>query len=541
MKKVLLLLSVILLFVSSINAQRYLTPQFSAVSKSTAIYGDNFTVLSLSTALAHSARASKFPFPRMAVDIYKPTGDADSANIAKKRPVMIFFPTGNFLTKDPRMSPTGDREDSVGVELCTRFAKMGYVTASVDYRLGWNPFAADATSRTFQLINASYRGIQDARTAVRYLKLNAAALNIDTSRIMVIGDGTGGYITLGMATLDKYSKIFTTSAPAGKFTALVGATVAPMIIEQYNGDIEGKTLGVWPGIAGIPIPAGDTLCVPNNLGVSSKIQLAVNLGGALGDYTWLDTASAPIISIACPYDLNAPYRDSVLLVPSPAGALPVVQVQGSHWVALRADSLGVNKAFKKLTADYDPYKSFTGARSAAGYYGSAKYASTYATGLLPLVGRSIQDASPWQWWNTDTLKQKWGDRGLTGNPGMSATKARLYIDSIMTFVAPRACLVLNLPCAGVVSSTEELLSQNSTKLFISPNPAQSAINFESEVYNPMQSIELFDLSGRSINYVKNINSSFYQLNRGSIPNGMYIAKVKFEGGILSKKIVFDGK
>lgn len=541
MKKVLLLLSVILLFVSSINAQRYLTPQFSAVSKSTAIYGDNFTVLSLSTALAHSARASKFPFPRMAVDIYKPTGDADSANIAKKRPVMIFFPTGNFLTKDPRMSPTGDREDSVGVELCTRFAKMGYVTASVDYRLGWNPFAADATSRTFQLINASYRGIQDARTAVRYLKLNAAALNIDTSRIMVIGDGTGGYITLGMATLDKYSKIFTTSAPAGKFTALVGATVAPMIIEQYNGDIEGKTLGVWPGIAGIPIPAGDTLCVPNNLGVSSKIQLAVNLGGALGDYTWLDTASAPIISIACPYDLNAPYRDSVLLVPSPAGALPVVQVQGSHWVALRADSLGVNKAFKKLTAEYDPYKSFTGARSAAGYYGSAKYASTYATGLLPLVGRSIQDASPWQWWNTDTLKQKWGNQGLTGNPGMSATKARLYIDSIMTFVAPRACLVLNLPCAGVVSSTEELLSQNSTKLFISPNPAQSAINFESEVYNPMQSIELFDLSGRSINYVKNINSSFYQLNRGSIPNGMYIAKVKFEGGILSKKIVFDGK
>ena len=57
----------------------------------------------------------------------------------------------------------------------------------------------------------------------------------------------------------------------------------------------------------------------------------------------------------------------------------------------------------------------------------------------------------------------------------------------------------------------------------------------------MQSIELYDLSGRSINYVKNINSSNYQLNRGSIPNGMYIAKVKFEGGILSKKIVFEGK
>lgn len=539
MKQRLLLLVLAFSSVFALNAQRYLTPQFTAVSKSTAIYGDNFTVLSLSVT-GRSSRASKFPVPPMAVDIYKPTGDADSANTTKKRPLMVFLPTGNFLPKDPRMSPTGDRVDSTGVELCTRFAKMGYVTASVDYRLGWNPFAADATQRTFQLINASYRGIQDARNAVRYLKLNADALNIDTNRIMVIGDGTGGYISLGMATLDKYSKIFTTSAPQGKFTSLLPGTttVVPMIIEAYNGDIEGKTLGIWPGVTGIPIPAGDTLCVPNALGVSSKIQLAVNLGGALGDYTWLDANSSPIISIACPHDLNAPYRDSVLLVPSPAGSLPVVQVQGSHWVALRADTLGVNNAFKKLLPAYDPYKAITGPRSAAGFYGAAKYASTYASGLLPLVGRSIDDSSPWQWWNTDTLKQKWGDRNLAGNPGMSATKARLYIDTIMTFVTPRACVALNLPCAGTVTSTEDLLQSSTTKLFTSPNPAKTAITFESEVVNPMQAIQLFDLAGRQVLQVK-VNSSTYTMPRNGLPAGMYIAKVKFEGGILTKKVVFE--
>ena len=328
----------------SMNAQRYLTSQFSAVGKTTAIYGDNFTVLSLSVT-GRTTRASQFPVPPMAVDIYQPTGDTVS-----RRPLMIFVPTGNFLPKDPRRSPTGDRVDSVAVEMCNRFARMGYVSASMDYRLGWNPVAPTATDRTFQLINAAYRGIQDLRTAVRYFKANAAALRIDTNRIMVIGDGTGGYITLGAATFDVYAKAFTTARPQGKFTALVNNVITPMIIEQFNGDIEAKKLGIWPGIPGIPIPAGDTLCLPNHVTPSSKIHLAVNLGGAIGDYTWLDANSTPVVSIAAPYDLNAPYRDSILLVPvAPGVALPVVQVQGSHWVQLRADSLGINNSFNNTS------------------------------------------------------------------------------------------------------------------------------------------------------------------------------------------------
>ena len=51
---------------------------------------------------------------------------------------------------------------------------MGYVVASIDYRLGWNPLAATQSERTNQLINAAYRGVQDARTAVRYFRMNAA-------------------------------------------------------------------------------------------------------------------------------------------------------------------------------------------------------------------------------------------------------------------------------------------------------------------------------------------------------------------------------
>lgn len=527
MKKIYLLLFVLFATVSTnLKAQKYLTSQFSAVDKTTVIYGANYTVLTLSVT-GHTARQP------LVADVYTPKGDTSSA-----RPLMIFIPTGNFLPKSVRSSPTGDRADSIAVEMCTRFAKLGYVTASIDYRQGWNPIASTQTERTYTLINATYRGIQDGRTAVRYFKANAGTYKIDTTKIMVIGEGTGGYISLGMASLDSYTKTLTTQNPQGKFTTVVSGTVVPMVVEALNGDIEGKTFTRSPG-SPAPYPAGDTICVPNHVANTSSYALTVNMGGAIGDNTWLDNKSTPIISIAAPSDQNAPYRDGVLGVPIGNGvSLPVVQVQGSHWVSLKADSVGINKTFSTLKAANDPYKNLVAARNTAAGFTTG---GTYATGLFPIIGQSKDDSSPYQWWNKDTLVQKYGDNAaaLAGNPNMSATKARLYIDSIMTFIVPRACLGLKLSCASLVSSAEEVLNSTNVKLIASPNPAQKMVLFESDAFNPIQAIELYDMSGRSVIQVRNINNSNYQLDRGSLPNGMYIAKVKFEGGILSKKIVFE--
>ena len=529
-KQRLLLLVLAFCSVFTLSAQRYLTPQFTGVDKTTAIYGQNFTVLTLSVT-GHTLRQP------LVCDIYQPTGDA-----ATNRPLMIFIPTGNFLPKAARRSHTGDRTDSIAVDMCTRFAKMGYVTASIDYRLGWNPIAQQQIERIGGLINAAYRGIQDARSAVRYFKANATALKIDTTRIMVIGEGTGGYIAMGMTSLDKYSEILTTQYPQGKFTVSSGGNIVPMVIEAYNGNIWGTapdTATRSPSF--YPYPVGDTLHVPNHAARTSNYRLTVNMGGALGDITWLDSASTPIISIAAPHDQNAPYRDGVLGVPIGNGVtLPVVQVQGSHWVSLKADSLGINNAFKKLTAAYDPYKNLVAARN-----GASGFAAAYASGLFPIIGRSTNDSSPYQWWSTDTTiaTNKFGrdSASLANNPGMSATKAALYIDSIMTFIAPRACVAMALPCAGLVTSTEDLLNANATKLTIAPNPAQSFITFESEVFNPIQAIELYDMSGRLVRQVAKVNNHNFNMMRGTLPTGMYIAKVKFEGGILSKKIVFEDR
>ena len=527
-KQLLLLLILAVCSVFTLNAQRYLTPQFTEVTKTTAIYGQNYTALTLSVT-GHTARQP------LVCDIYQPTGDA-----ATGRPAMIFIPTGNFLPKSVRRSPTGDRTDSIAVEMCNRFTKLGYVSMAIDYRQGWNPIASQQTDRIYGLINAAYRAIQDGRSAVRYLKANAAALKIDTTRIMVIGEGTGGYIAMGMAALDKYSEILTTRYPAGKFTIASGGNVIPMVIEQYNGNINGTAPDTaTKSPVGYPYPVGDTLHIPNLPANTSNYRLTVNIGGALGDITWLDALSTPIISIAAPHDQNAPYRDGVLGVPIGGGvSLPVVQVQGSHWVSLKADTLGINAQFSKLKATSDPYKALVAARNGAG-----GFAATYASGLFPIVGRSTNDSSPYQWWSKDTTlaTNKFGldSASLANNPGMSDIKAKLYVDSMMTFILPRACVAMGLTCASLVSSTEELLNANSTKLVIAPNPAEKFITFESDATNPIQGVEIFDLSGRSMKQVRNINNHFYQMDRGTLPNGLYIAKVKFEGGILSKKIILE--
>jgi carboxylesterase type B len=105
------------------------------------------------------------------MDIYTPSGDTESS-----RPLIVYMHTGNFLPPLLNGSALGTKTDNQAVEICSRFARMGYVVASIDYRLGWNPTAATQAERTYQLINAAYRGVQDARTAVRYFRMNAAEM-----------------------------------------------------------------------------------------------------------------------------------------------------------------------------------------------------------------------------------------------------------------------------------------------------------------------------------------------------------------------------
>lgn len=506
-----------------LNAQqRYLNPIFPDVKVTLdVVYGVNATIV------GYSIPAIGEAFPQaLRMDLYEPMGDALTA-----RPLILYFHTGNFLPWPQNLSASGTKRDSTCVEMCTRLAKMGYVVASVDYRIGWNPTATTKDERVFTLINAAYRGVQDASTCIRYFKKSVNELanpwKIDPAKITIMGQGTGGYIGMNTAVLDKYIKIPTASD--GKFIATVGGNPVPMVIEAINGDIEGKTVGIVPPVFIPPFKAGDTLCYPNHPNYDSKFQLTVNLGGAVGDSAWIDPGHIPAISIQTTTDPFAPYKEGLVLVPV-TPPLEVVKVQGSYIYQALNQQYGNNASFASSVNFIDPISK------------EAKKNNDGLFGLYPLKVSNPLDASPWDFWSLDTTINPNAIAGLATNPNMSKAKATAYMDTIIGFFAPRACLVLDLGCdlkaAGFISATENPLDENQVGLKFTPNPSKDDISVTTHTEYPMDRIYLYDASGKLVKAMTDINSNSVTLRRYALSAGVYHTKIHFKNGVLATQLIW---
>ena len=137
------------------------------------------------------------------MDIYNPICD-DPGGISGK-PLVVFIHGGGFLA--------GDKQEGTIVRLSREFARRGYVTASINYRLGmisdegdWScnfpEYACLFATDEAEWIRALYRGIQDAKGAIRYLVNRQEEYRIDPENIFVAGESAGGFIALGAALLD---------------------------------------------------------------------------------------------------------------------------------------------------------------------------------------------------------------------------------------------------------------------------------------------------------------------------------------------------
>lgn len=525
MKKILTFVTVLCLMPSvSFAQERYVDEVFSNVTVTSNIpYGQNFTVLTVAT----TGHPAKQP---LVMDFYEPTGDTQA-----ERPLVVLLHTGNFLPNPQNGGTTGTMRDSFIVEVATRLAKTGYVVAVADYRTGWNPLAQTQPERAQGLIQAAYRGIQDTRTCIRYFKKDYASNNnsygVDTSRITVFGQGTGGYISLGTATIDNYSQLV--------LPKFIDANGFPMIIQSIHGDIYGTNYGIVPPL-GTPLD-GDTLSIPNHVGYSSDFQLCVNVGGALGDTSWLTAGDPAMISFQTIKDPFAPYMEDILIVPT-TGDL-IVEVQGSYLVQQKANALGNNDVMK--SAFYND-----------GYTDAANMLNDGQEGLFPIFlptqSNSREQGAPWEWWESAYWSNIPHPSCPTGAPlsacnfdvinrlnnlDMSKAKAMTYIDSIMGYFAPRACAVLDLPCSTV--STEPILAPASVQLMVAPNPALESVRFTAKSGEKILSIELYDINGRLIQNHTSINNTQFDMNRNGVTPGFYVAKIRFEGGVIAQKIMFQ--
>lgn len=103
----------------------------------------------------------------LTLDLYQPAGD-----VAPLRPVLIYAHGGGF-TK-------GNKESGHDGPYAMNFARRGFVSASIDYRLdGSEQHATD-----------------DMQAAVRWFRAHAAELRVDPNRIAVIGSSAGAVMAL---------------------------------------------------------------------------------------------------------------------------------------------------------------------------------------------------------------------------------------------------------------------------------------------------------------------------------------------------------
>ena len=83
---------------------------------------------------------------------------------------------------------------------CERYAKMGIVTFSVDYRLSIE------NGITPHKNISPIESVMDAKSAIRWVRGNAGKFHIDRNKIVAAGQSAGGHLALCSAMIDDYNE-----------------------------------------------------------------------------------------------------------------------------------------------------------------------------------------------------------------------------------------------------------------------------------------------------------------------------------------------
>lgn len=506
MKRVLLtaagLLFCLLSFIPA-KSQRFLTEVYTNVTVTkNVVYDSNMSWPQLPSVPPPLVKTA------LECDIYEPTGDTASA-----RPLVILLHTGSFLPPLINQQTTGARTDSAIVEMCNRFAKKGYVAVAMSYRLGWNPTTTNSDTATSLLLQATYRAIQDARNCVRFFRSNAATYKIDTDRIALGGQGTGGYVVLAYSAVNKQAEI-----ELEKFS---WPNTSPMVSTAAMGD--------WLGLGGVP-----QLNIAGDANVSTDVDFVFNYGGAMGDSSWIEAGEVPIASLHCLYDPFAPYSFSNVIVPT-TNATVINNACGSRETIRIAQEKGNNDIINNR--DYNDVYTTKANQNNEGFEALYPF-------ILPQAPQQfLNQGSPWEWWDSTTIKAM-GSLGVNAhntsmltNPDMSKAKAMAYIDTIQGFVSPRMVCAMGLPgCPAKLSSVKSI--DLSKKVEVYPNPANGAFTV-SFTEGTIKTVEVYNMSGQLVATQENVNQNATVINRGNLPAGMYLVRAVLKEGSAYGKVVFE--
>ena len=481
-------------------------------------------------------------------DIYIPAGNLDSSfnfipDTVDNKPVIIVAHTGSFLPPVANGQATGSVKDSSIIEQCTRWAKKGYVAVAMGNRKGWNPTSTDQNVRTSTLIQAAYRGVQDAKAMVRFLRMTTVELGnpfgIDADKIVLGGQGTGGYISLAYATLDDENELY-----LPKFMDLTDpSNPIPYVVPQFFGNIDGSNLTFLPLYDSTGAIIGlDSLSptnYPNYPQYSNDISMAFNMGGALADISWMDSTGIPIVSFHCENDPYAPIDTGDVIVPTTGDF--VVEVMGSRTVQHYANLYGHNDVF--INAGFNDLYTNAANSNNSGYEGLYVFKTPPPSTQPNMFGEFEEEqASPWDWWDNIAYDMMFAAvngapagygaaNSILGNPDMSASKGRTYIDTIQGYLNPRIYVALNLGGTSSIYNAVDF----STNIY--PNPAKDNIIIENNNFE-MESFNLYNITGKLIKS-EIINGMSKTINVSDLSEGVYLLEINNKQVSIKRKIIIE--
>lgn len=189
---------------SAFAAERYQDRQFTVGVMHDVVYASNVPALSSYHAITKALFAYKMTNQDatvayfytdeqtttptdMKMDIYMPEKDSKTDRAA------VLVVHGGAMVAGSK----GDFAQHT-VNYCDSLAARGYVAASMDYRLGVTLTGSDYQLHidSTHFARAVYRGVQDVRAAVRYLRAHAQDLGINPNRIYLVGNSAGAILSL---------------------------------------------------------------------------------------------------------------------------------------------------------------------------------------------------------------------------------------------------------------------------------------------------------------------------------------------------------
>ena len=231
---------------------------------------------------------------QLMMDVYIPEGD-----VATDRAVVIICHGGYFLY--------GDKAEADVVPFCEDLTRMGYVVASINYRMGIEFTTPLSEPYGREVVKA----VQDLRAAIRWFRKDVAEGNnqfgIDPTEIYTGGDSAGGFMGIHLAYMDEWE--------------------IPSYIDMSYPGLEGGLEGE-----------------SGNAGYPSDVNAIFNISGAIGDTAWISVDdTTPACLFHGDNDQTVPFDSDMFYL---FGLIEVVDLDGSNPIDQKMTELGIEHCFE---------------------------------------------------------------------------------------------------------------------------------------------------------------------------------------------------